>query len=403
MKLFRNILPFFIVILLLSACAVPPIEEDDSDVEIDVFGLYPAGNDQFTVLYGKYQYDRETWSNLDSLIFLRIDSSGTSLDTNGQYYESRPYIRDQYLLDDGNIMLFGNLNSDIYSWYYTTAVYTPDGTLVWTLPMADRTNGVIPASDGGLFVLGWDQTEENYDIITYSRTDAAGDTLWSKSVNTYSYNASLRSGTTTTDGGCVATGGIYVQDRSTDILVAKINSSGDTLWTNTFGGDRHDYVSFVEELSDGSILIVGELNVYDSTNANWGLNSGEQVYLIKISASGETLWTKAYGNTLRETANGFIELSDGSLILLGKRSQSYVYLFDTTQGWVSKLSAEGEEIWLKEFDRKLPVGVREVSNGDILIVTNNLDSDYDWNNAKDLNLMKYTSSGTLIWDKTLTP
>jgi outer membrane protein assembly factor BamB len=143
--------------------------------------------------------------------------------------------------------------------------------------------------------------------------------------------------------------------------------------------------------------------LYDSTNANWGLNSGEQVYLIKLSANGDKLWTKAVGKTLRESINAIIETADGSLVLCGTRSESYVYIYDSTEGWVTKLSANGNEVWLREYEKKIPTGVCELSNGDLLVVTRNLDAEYDWRDSDDLDLMKFSSSGTLLWDKVLTP
>ena len=90
------------------------------------------------------------------------------------------------------------------------------------------------------------------------------------------------------------------------------------------------------------------------------------------------------------------------MILLGTRSQSYVYLFDETMGWISKLSAEGEEIWIQEFENKLPMGVRELANGNFIVVTSNLSDNY-YQNSADLNIVKLTSSGTLLWNKVLTP
>ena len=132
------------------------------------------------------------------------------------------------------------------------------------------------------------------------------------------------------------------------------------------------------------------------------MNSGEQVYLIKLAANGDKLWTKAVGNTLRESPNAIIEASDGSLILLGTRSQSYAYLYDETMGWISKLSADGEEIWIQEFESKLPMGVRELPNGDFIAVTSNLTDSY-YQYTANINIMKLTSSGTLLWNRVLTP
>lgn len=403
MKFLRIIFPVILIVLLISACGSTPAEEENDTIQINVIGLYPAGNDQYSVLVSKSVMHADEWTYYDSLMFLIVDTDGNMISTTGVPLQNHPYVRNQYLMDNGNIMLFGNLDSESYSWYFSTAVYTPAGSLVWDMSMADKTYGVFPASDGGLFTLGWTESYNDYDKITYAKMTSSGDTLWSRVLQSNSYNTDLESGTQTSDGGFVAIGEIYIQERSSDILVAKINSSGDTLWTSSYGGDSYDRVNFVRELNDGSILVAGSINLYDSTNVNWGLNSGEQIYLIKLSATGDKLWTKAVGRTLRESINAIIETADGSLILCGTRSESYVYVYDTTEGWISKLSADGNELWLKEYERKIPIGVRELSNGDLLVATSNLDEEYDWRDAGDLDVMKFTSGGTLLWDKVLTP
>ncbi|MCF7832353.1 MAG: hypothetical protein K9N05_02100 [Candidatus Marinimicrobia bacterium] len=401
----KNLSTFLALIFLVFgfwSCTIP-LAEDEVEAEISVIGLYPTGGTNYSVLLSKSVRDYVNYNYLDSLLFVQIDSSGNEISSNGISLTNGPYIRENFLLDDGNIMLFGNLNSESYTWNYSTQVYTPTGNLVWRIDMANKTNGVCPSQDGNLFVFGWDYGDYDYDDLTYAKIEPDADTLWNFSIPGISFNASISSGTPTADNGFIAIGDIWLQGSSSDILTSRVSSTGDTLWTGIFGGDRYDDVYFADILSDGSVMIIGALNVYDSTNSNWWLNSGEQVYLIKLTADGDKLWTKAFGNTLREEANAFIEASDGSLLLCGTRNQSSAYLYDETVGWVSKLSSDGEEVWLTEFENKLPVGIRELPDGDFLVVTSNLQEDSYYRNAADLNIIKLTSSGTLLWNRVLTP
>jgi len=403
MKNVRYIFLILIILAAFSGCTTPVVDPDEPDMDIDLVGFYPAENGHYSLVIVKSIEQEASWEYIDSLLFITLDTSGQEIEVHGIHFNQRPYIRNQYLTHDGNIMLFGNLSSESYSWYYSTHVYTPAGNLVWGMNMADRTNGVAPALNGDLYVFGWEDTDDYYDDITYSRLSSSGDTLWNKRIPTSSYNTTIRSGTPTSDDGCLAIGNIYVEDRGSDILSAKIDQNGNMLWTGSYGGNRYDDAQFVTELSDGSILITGELNLYDSTNANWGLNSGQQIYLIKLSSEGEKLWTKAVGNTLREMANTVIETDDGSLVICGTRDQSYTYLFDVTTGWVGKFSSDGEELWLREFESKLPMSVHELANGDLYVVSQNLRDDSWYYYDNNFDLMKFSSSGTLIWDKTLTP
>ena len=399
----KSLLVFALLLIAFSFSAcTQPAEEEEVQIEVDVYDIYPASDNTYSILVSKSLYDQANYEYIDSLLFIQVDTAGNEIACNSINFQQRPNIREKFLLNNGNIMLFGNMNSDYSTWYFSTRVYTPTGTLVWEMDMADQTNGVVPAINGDLFVLGWSETDSYYDNIAYARMESDGDTLWSQIIEMDSTSASVRNGTPTSDGGCIAIGYMRIEDRGSDILVAKINSNGDTLWTGTYGGDRYDDSYFVTELSDGSFLVVGGLNVTDTTNADWRLNSGEQVYLIKLAANGDKLWTKAIGNTLRESPNAILEASDGSLILLGIRRQSYAYLYDEIMGWISKLSADGEEIWIQEFENKLPMGIRELPSGDFIAVTSNLTDNY-YQNAADLNIIKLTSSGTLLWNRVLTP
>ncbi|MCK5783679.1 MAG: PQQ-like beta-propeller repeat protein, partial [Desulfobacterales bacterium] len=394
----KNPLIFFALLLtMLSflACTQPPIEEE-AEAQINVYGIYPGPDNTYSILVSKSLYNQENYRYIDSLLFIQIDTAGNKIACPGFETEARPNLREFHLLDNGNIMIYGNMSSYYHSYSYSTWEYSPLGVLQWELEMGDRTNGIAPSQDGNLFIFGQDQSHGLDNNILYLKIELDGDTLWDYRIPTNHYNTSLSSGTPTSDNGCIAIGSIWLNNRSTDILVARIDIDGDTLWTGTYGGNSYDDVNFALELSDASILVVGALNVHDTTNADWRLNSGEQIYLIKLSANGDKLWTKAVGNTLRESPNAIIEASDGSLILLGTRSQSYAYLYDETMGWISKLSADGEEIWIQEFESKLPMGIRELPNGDFITVTSNLADNY-YTNASNLNIIKLNSSGTLLW------
>jgi hypothetical protein len=398
----KNSLVIMVIILALlsfTACTQSPTN-DDVEMEINVFGLYPGNNDTYTILAAKSYYQPSEFDYIDSLLFIQIDTSGNEVSTTGSYVPYRPNLRQIYLLNNGNIMIYGNM----YSYYFNNSVweYSPAGVLINELELSDRTDGVSPSIDGDLFVFGRVYSDTYYDDLIYSKVTMNGDTLWSKRITDLQNRIYYTSGAPTSDNECVALGRAWLNDRGMDIFVSRISAAGDTLWSGLFGGDQYDDANFAKELTDGSILVIGELNLYDSTNTNWGLNSGQQVYLIKLSANGDKLWTKAIGNTLRERPNAILEASDGSLILLGTRDQSYAYLFDEPIGWVSKLSSAGEEIWSIEFESKLPVGVRELPNGDFLVVTQNLSGKY-FQSAADLNIIKLNSSGTLLWDRVLTP
>jgi len=94
-----------------------------------------------------------------------------------------------------------------------------------------------------------------------------------------------------------------------DVYLIKTSASGDTLWTRTYGGTSYDYGNSVQQTSDGGYIITG-------TTASFGAGS-EDVYLIKTNASGDTLWTRAHGGTSPDWGHSVRQTSDGGYIVAG--------------------------------------------------------------------------------------
>jgi outer membrane protein assembly factor BamB len=274
------------------------------------------------------------------------------------------------------------------------------GELLRDWGVNDYITGLIPSRDGNIFLFSNNHDDEEVDRLSCLKLSPSGDTLWQR-LYPKLRDEYIRGGIPLSDNGFLALGTARAAGWPTDMLAVRFNASGDTLWAGTHGGDRHDRVDFAEELSDGSFLLAGELNVTDTANTDGGLNSGQQVYLVKISADGETQWTQAVGNTLRESPNALAVCSDGNYIYAATRSESYVYLFDETQGIVCKTNTEGEVLWQEEFDSRVPAGLRELESGEFLVAATELVESYLY--GSDLHVIKLSASGTLLSDTALIP
>ncbi len=392
--------------LLIFSCGTNS-NTDEPEVEINVFGFFPAGNDNFSILAIKAEEIPNEWETNDSLLFIEVNSNGELIEQHAIHVNERANIIRPYFLSNGNILFYGNIR-EYYSWDFSAWEYTPQGQQNWELYLGESINGIAPSSDDDLFVFSWGdkpyvEGKDNYDDVVIIKLETNGDTVWTKSIPSNVYNQSLRVGTPTNDNGCLTLGVKYVEDRSTDMWALRFDENGDTLWSQTYGGDRYDDFHSVQELNDGNFLIVGMISLYDSTNNDYNLNNGEQSYLIKLDANGNKLWTKAIGRTLREKLTGAIEGRDGSIILCGYVSESYSYYFDTDMGWIQKLDANGELIWRREFEDKLPMGVRELSTGEIIVATQNNDPEKSWGYDETINVIKVSSSGTLLTNVSLIP
>ena len=75
----------------------------------------------------------------------------------------------------------------------------------------------------------------------------------------------------------------------------------DTLWTKTYG---EGVGNCVIETSDGGLVVVGKKNV--------------DVYLLKTNSMGDSLWSKAFGDTnYEDVGNSVRQTSDDGFIIVG--------------------------------------------------------------------------------------
>lgn len=105
-----------------------------------------------------------------------------------------------------------------------------------------------------------------------------------------------------------------------DIFVIKISTDGDLLWEKSFGGTNFDTARSITKTSDGGFLISGNSRSSDIDLTN---NNGQNDALIlKLSNSGNLEWQKTIGGSNTDLAFDVTELSDGTIIVVGESNSS---------------------------------------------------------------------------------
>ena len=214
------------------------------------------------------------------------------------------------------------------------------GDTLWTRTYGgtndDAGYSVLQTTDGGYIIAG---TTRSYGVgdsgVYLVKTNARGDPLWTKTYGGTSYDVGY-SIQPTADGGYIIAGlTASFGAGSADVYLLKINAQGDTLWTRTYGGTGEDAGFSVRQTTDGGYIIGG-------VTASFGAGSYD-LYLIKTNAQGDTLWTRTYGGPDDDEGNSVAQTTDGGYII-GGYANSYDAGF-----YLVKTNAQGDTLWTRSY------------------------------------------------------
>jgi len=138
---------------------------------------------------------------------------------------------------------------------------------------------VRQTSDGGYIIAGITNSFGAGILEAYLiKTNALGETLWTRTYGGADEDWA-NSVQQTADGGYIIGGRtLSFGAGSYDVYLIKTDAAGDTLWTRTFGGTSADEGRSVRQTADGGYVIAG---ITSSFGAGYS-----DVYLIKTDANG---------------------------------------------------------------------------------------------------------------------
>lgn len=89
---------------------------------------------------------------------------------------------------------------------------------------------------------------------------------------------------------------------SFDVVLYKINSNGDVIYSKNYGGKGYEYGNSITINNEEEILLTGYSNSYS-------VDSVPDVYLIKTDSIGDVIWEKTYGEAYSEYGEKALFLS----------------------------------------------------------------------------------------------
>jgi len=221
-------------------------------------------------------------------------------------------------------------------------------------------------------------------------TVAHGQIMFQETIDggSYDFGASILQ---TSNGHYIIGGNTYVSSNNPDAYLVKINSNGNLLWTKTYGGTDNDYVSFVQQTSDGGYIIAGITLSFGAGNYD--------LYLIKTNSSGNISWQRTYGGTEQENLlfNSVRQTNDGGYVIAGYTKSFGAGNFDV---YLIKTKTNGDTLWTKTYggiNDDVASTALQTTDGGYIIVGKTV----SFGIGIDIYLIKTDSNGNLLWNKTL--
>lgn len=222
------------------------------------------------------------------------------------------------------------------------------GDTLWTRTWGgwntDQATTLLPTFDGGSLLVGTTTSfSQMGQDITLWRNDDQGDSLW---FHVYGEDEpqAVNDIVATSDGGwllaCLATNHFgYSVD---DVWLLRVDADGNELWSKFYGGPNNEVIKKILPTADGGWLLAGMAHPQGPLN--------QDLYLLRVDANGDSLWSRTYGTAFPEGMSAAIVTPDSGCLLGGS-----VYDTQTDQNdwWILKTGANGDSLWSMTFGDSL--------------------------------------------------
>ena len=174
-----------------------------------------------------------------------------------------------------------------------------------------------------------------------------------------------------------------------EVFLLKYDSSGNQLWNNTWGGSGENKANGIALDDSGNVYITG---YFGNSYEGWG-----EVLLLKYDLAGNLLWNTTWGGSSLEQGNGIAVDSSGNSFITGYTES---YGAGGSDVFLLKYDSSGNLMWNNTWggsDDDYGYGTALDGSGNISIT--GYTESYGAGES-DVFLLKYDSSGNLLWNTT---
>lgn len=218
----------------------------------------------------------------------------------------------------------------------------------------------------------------------------------------------------TKDGGFIILGQTFSYGSgSGDIWVLKISDKGIVLWDKTYGNENLDRGSDICFSNDNGYMIVGTTNSKKTNSLD--------AYVIKIDSIGNIIWDQVYGGLSADGVNSISKINDEYGYMLFGYTKSYMLdksrkkkkgflgrilasIFKkeaSSESWLINIDEYGDRNWHTTYGGKKEDAGKQISSfsdGSFLL-SNETESFGE--GGKDIWLIKIDRNGEILWENIL--
>ncbi len=192
-----------------------------------------------------------------------------------------------------------------------------EGDTIWTKRYADedqeRPYSLLEALDGGFLVTGTNEDSSSDRGLYLLRVGPDGEKLWDKTIGLGEWKWGFS--TIEIAGGGFLTCGRYTYGGRGQVLVIKTDSQGNEIWEKEFGDENlSEEGTSVKQNMDGTFTITG---------ISYNINTlQDDIILLKIDQSGNQLWIKYFGGPEKDWGLNLIKDVNDENIITGDYDQN---------------------------------------------------------------------------------
>jgi hypothetical protein len=327
-------------------------------------------------------------TSLFSLILLFNYGQSTFEKTFGGEYDEYAHsilqTEDNGYILCGHTCTFGSGGQDVY-----IVKTDASGTIEWTQTYGgggeDHGYYISKANNGG-FIICAESTSTGSRTAYIIRIDSNGNVIWENNINA-NYLSTSRCLVQTEANDIIVCGSTSMTNLGeTDVLLFKLNESGELIWNKKYGGDGYDFAYSICETTDGGFVMAGGSSFPEKGNYD--------IYIIKTDTEGDTVWTRKYGGSIYDAAYSILKSNDGNLFV-GSSSA----ITGDMKHRILKLDNNGDTLWTKTYGEDASsFGMNISLTNDNCLIGCGWSKNLNEQESR-LNLYKTDVNGNLLWFK----